>query len=90
MNMDKFLVNFDHLGYCRHIDPIDDKTNISQLIRERQGLGADDDLDSAYGFWDIQNGPIEELENAAIVRNCYLDMQDGCECVCGCHDLPAY
>lgn len=88
--MGKFLLSFNHMGYCIHIDDITEHTDIKELIKQRQGLEPEDDLDEAYGFWDIKEGTREEFEDAAIIRNCYLDMQDGCECVCGCHKLPAY
>ena len=84
--MEKFLISFNHLGYCVHIDPILENTNAIQLIKKRQDLEPDDDLELAYGFWDIKEGILEELEDGAKIRNCALDMIDGCECVCGCHD----
>lgn len=85
--MAKFLISYNHLGYCIHIDPILENTDVPQLIRQRQNLEPDDDYDMAYGFWDIKEGTLEEFEEGAIIRNCYLDMQDGCNCVCGCHDV---
>jgi len=74
------------LGYCIYIDPITRNTHVTQLIKKRQDLEPDDDLELAYGFWDAKEGILEELEDGAKIRNCALDMIDGCECVCGCHD----
>jgi len=88
--MAKFLLSFNHLGYCIQIDPILDNTDVPQLIRKRQNLEPDDDYDLAYGFWDIQEGILEEFEDAAKIRNCALDMVDGCECVCGHHMISSF
>jgi len=88
--MAKFLLSFNHLGYCIHIDPILDNTDVPRLIRERQNLEPDDDYDLAYGFWDIQEGDLEQFEDAAKIRNCALAMMDGCDCVCGGHIISSF